>query len=106
MADKKISELTSATSMGAGDVFSIVTDLTGTPGNRKITNKKVFGRVNSNTIINATFQANTANVRFTIQSTPANSTANGLHGQIKWDASYLYVCTANNNWKRVALTSF
>lgn len=106
MADLKISQMTSASSMGAGDVFSIVIDITGTPANRKITNKKLFGAVPSNTIINGTFEANTANVRFSTQSTPANSTANGVHGQIKWDSTYLYVCTSNNNWKRIALQSF
>lgn len=33
---------------------------------------------------------------------PTN-TSNGYKGEIKWDDSYLYVCTANNSWKRVAL---
>jgi hypothetical protein len=28
----------------------------------------------------------------------------GSAGQIAWDTSYLYVCTATNTWKRVALT--
>jgi len=30
----------------------------------------------------------------------------GTAGQILYDASYLYVCTATNTWKRVALSSF
>jgi hypothetical protein len=33
---------------------------------------------------------------------PAN-TSPGYQGEIRWDSSYLYVCTANNSWKRVAL---
>jgi cytoskeletal protein CcmA (bactofilin family) len=33
-----------------------------------------------------------------------NST--GQPGQIVWDTNYIYVCTATNVWKRVALTSF
>lgn len=36
-------------------------------------------------------------------STPA-SNATGTAGMISWDADYLYVCTATNTWKRVALT--
>jgi len=32
------------------------------------------------------------------------STSTGTAGQIAWDANYIYVCTATNTWKRVALT--
>jgi hypothetical protein len=38
--------------------------------------------------------------------TPANSTATGVTGAIKWDASFVYICTTTNNWKRSALSSF
>lgn len=33
-------------------------------------------------------------------------TSTGSQGQASFDASYLYLCTATNVWKRVALTSF
>lgn len=33
-------------------------------------------------------------------------TGAGSVGQIAWDTSYLYVCTATNDWRRVALTDF
>jgi hypothetical protein len=32
------------------------------------------------------------------------STDTGTAGQVCWDANYIYVCTATNTWKRVALT--
>jgi len=32
------------------------------------------------------------------------ASATGTLGQISWDDSYIYVCTATNTWKRVALT--
>ena len=32
---------------------------------------------------------------------PANSGADGVIGQIRVDANYIYVCTANNTWKRI-----
>jgi hypothetical protein len=32
------------------------------------------------------------------------STSAGTVGQVSWDANYIYVCTATNTWKRVALT--
>lgn len=41
-----------------------------------------------------------------IASTPATATAAGTKGQIAYDNSYLYVCTATNTWKRVALATW
>ena len=55
-----------------------------------------------------TSETATINTTFTITtaSTPANSTANGTQGQITWDVDYIYVCVANNTWKRTALTTW
>jgi hypothetical protein len=38
--------------------------------------------------------------------TPATSSATGTAGMISVDASYIYVCTATNTWKRAALSTF
>jgi hypothetical protein len=38
-------------------------------------------------------------------STPSGPTATGVAGTITWDAGYIYVCTATNTWKRVAISS-
>ena len=35
--------------------------------------------------------------------TPASATATGTAGEIAWDANYIYICTATNTWKRVAI---
>jgi hypothetical protein len=40
-----------------------------------------------------------------VQSTRANNSP-GTAGQISTDTNYIYVCTAANTWKRVALTAF
>ncbi len=40
------------------------------------------------------------------QTTPASSSAACTAGQIAVDASYVYVCTAANTWKRAALASW
>ena len=37
---------------------------------------------------------------------PASASATGSEGQISWDASYIYVCTATNTWKRVAIATW
>lgn len=38
-------------------------------------------------------------------STKQNNSTGSI-GQIAWDANYIYVCTATNTWKRVALSTF
>ncbi|WP_127593087.1 hypothetical protein [Paenibacillus lautus] len=38
--------------------------------------------------------------------TPASSSAACSQGQIAWDDQYVYVCVAQNNWKRTELSSW
>ncbi|RAR43257.1 hypothetical protein [Paenibacillus sp. MDMC362] len=38
--------------------------------------------------------------------TPASSTAACSQGQISWDDQYVYVCVAQNHWKRTELSSW
>jgi len=42
-------------------------------------------------------------LRIRTAKTPASASASGHQGQISWDADYLYVCTATDTWKRVAI---
>ena len=37
---------------------------------------------------------------------PASATAAGTAGQIRWDEGHIYVCTATNTWKRVAISTW
>lgn len=39
-------------------------------------------------------------------SPPASATAVGQPGQVSFDASYIYVCTAVNTWKRAAIAAW
>jgi len=41
-----------------------------------------------------------------VAQTPASASATGTAGTIQWDASYIYVCTATNTWKRVAIATW
>ena len=45
-------------------------------------------------------------IRVRDSSTVASATAVGAVGEIRWDASYVYVCVATNTWKRTALTTW
>lgn len=42
----------------------------------------------------------------TTAKTPSSTTDTGTAGQIAWDASYIYVCTATNNWERTAIATW
>jgi hypothetical protein len=39
-------------------------------------------------------------------STPASSSEACTQGRLKFDADYIYVCTATNTWKRATLDTF
>jgi hypothetical protein len=39
-------------------------------------------------------------------ATPSSASDTGTTGQIAWDASYIYICTATNTWKRVAISTW
>ena len=41
-----------------------------------------------------------------LNTAPASATAAGTLGEIRVDASYIYICTATNTWKRSAITSW
>lgn len=40
------------------------------------------------------------------EGTPASATAPGTTGMIKWDANFIYVCIANNVWKRAPISTW
>ena len=37
---------------------------------------------------------------------PASATATGTTGDIRYDADYIYICTATNTWKRAAISAW
>jgi hypothetical protein len=45
-------------------------------------------------------------LRVTSPSVPATATSAGTAGDIAWDSSYIYICTASNTWKRVAIATW
>jgi len=109
---KKITELTTTTSVANSDLFIIERVAANTTsaitGNNLAT--YVVGKVAaySGTFSgNLTFSANVyfSNVVSAAQSTKASNDP-GIAGQIAWDANYIYVCTASNNWKRALLESY
>lgn len=105
---RKISELTQLTAPAPADSLPIVdaSEANVELKTKYVTLTDLFGNSSANvTVANAAvLSANTLVVR-NLQ-TPANSTPNVVRGTIMFDTSYLYIATANNTLKRVALSSF
>lgn len=65
-------------------------------------------------LIYGIFDASTANQKLTINGllnqsvskTPASAAATGTTGDICWDSSYIYICTATDTWKRVEIATW
>lgn len=56
---------------------------------------------------NFTFSAPSVGYTINMPSkTPSSASDTGVQGDISWDASYIYVCTAANTWKRVAISTW
>lgn len=53
-------------------------------------------------LVSTALDVNSNTFRLRTARTPASATASGNQGEIAWDSSYFYVCTAANTWRRVA----
>jgi hypothetical protein len=89
---KKISELAALTAPAGEDFIVIVDDPSGTPITKKVTVANLLGNSAANVVIQ--------NV------TPANGTITVTKGTIMFDSSFIYIATANNVIKKVALSAF
>ena len=49
---------------------------------------------------------NSDKIRLRTSNTPSSASSTGAKGEICYDANYIYVCTATNTWKRVALSTW
>jgi hypothetical protein len=57
-------------------------------------------------LCDATGSSLSGTIVFSTSSTPASASATGTAGTITWDSNYIYVCTATNTWKRVAIATW
>lgn len=52
------------------------------------------------------FDVNSDIIRLRTSKTPSSASATGVAGSVCWDSSYIYICTATNTWKRVAISTW
>ena len=45
-------------------------------------------------------------LRITVVDAPASAAAEGRAGQLAYDDDYIYVCVANDEWKRAAISTW
>lgn len=70
-------------------------------------NQEVLGDLScTGTIATDGLYVTDTNIAVTLGGAPASASATGTVGDIKFDTNYMYVCTATNSWKRVALVSW
>jgi len=117
MADKKVTQLTSLTNSASEDLLLIIDDPTGTPVSKQISLLNLFGNLTANvtttgvlsaanTTVNGVLTNTGDTIRISTTKTPSSASDTGNTGQIAWDADYIYVCTATNTWKRVAISTW
>jgi hypothetical protein len=86
--------------LGSGSTILVARDSNGT-------NQFIVGGSGVVQITNSLQLNGSANVlRIVNSQTPASASATGTAGTIAWDSSYIYVCTATNTWKRVAISTW
>lgn len=104
MADKKVTQLNSLTSLSADDLFMVVDDPSGTPTNKKVTAGNVFGNIN---IPAAVGPSGSLSLR-TLSPTSDNSTTQYPTGSMWFDNDYLYIVVnqTSNGIKRILLSEF
>ena len=49
---------------------------------------------------------NADTIRLRTSKTPSSASDSGNAGQICWDSDYVYICIADNTWKRAALSTW
>lgn len=82
----KVSQLPTAANVAPTDRVLVLRDPAGTASVRTV-NVNIFA----------------ANLQMS-NNAPAAPTSNGSPGNIRYDADYIYVCVANNSWKRMAIS--
>jgi hypothetical protein len=82
---KKVSELPLAANVASTDRVVILHDPSGVKAVRTIP----FGTLSANIVLSNTV--------------PLTISSSGIAGTIRYDSDYIYICIANNTWKRSTL---
>lgn len=84
----KVSQLPTASNVASTDRVMVLRDPSGNASVRTVP----FLNFSANLIVSNTI--------------PSTSSANGIAGEIAYDSTHFYICTANSAWKRITLETF
>ena len=85
---KKVSQLPTASNVASTDRILVLRDPSGNASVRTVN----FSTLSANIVLS--------------NSVPATASSNGIAGTIRFDSGYIYVCVANNTWKRATLSTW
>ena len=108
-AESYIALKDSGTTLGHVRVGSISNELTFRAGNSEGARIDSSGRLlvgTSSESGGSLLQVNDDRIRIASSKTPASAADTGTAGEVCWDSSYIYVCTATDTWKRAALSTW
>jgi hypothetical protein len=75
-------------------------------GTQALTNKTLTTPTITNPVITGSVTINGNNAVNRNAAVPATATSTGIVGQVAYDSTWFYVCTAANTWRRVALSTW
>jgi len=67
---------------------------------------KIFTKDAGGSIVTLTLGGSGGSGGISWVTAPASATSSGTAGQVAYDGSYYYICTASNTWRRVAIASW
>lgn len=90
------------------DSDAFVVSESGSPGSSNRLKIAVGGAVSIPGTLDVTglFTTGSDSIRISTSKTPSSASDTGTQGQIAWDSGFIYVCTATNTWKRVAIATW
>lgn len=84
---KKVSQLPTAANVASTDRILVLRDPSGAPSVRTVNVDIIAANLTTGTV-------------------PATASDPGIAGTIRYNSSFIYVCVANNTWKRATLSTW
>lgn len=103
---KKGSALNVSTGLVSGDSLIGLANVASVVNNAIVTVDSLFSNTNVPFVTVGNNALSSANLVLRSSAVPISSASNGVNGQIVWDSGFVYVCVANNSWKRATLSTF